>query len=178
MPARATTILWALLAASSYGCAGATAPLLGCVPIDRAGYVVEKPGTYCVVKNLSTRADFADHSAEAAIVEIRSSHVVIDLLGHKISRGLLSGAGGNGIKMASTMAVPRIENVTIRNGSIVGFARGIYYYADHAQLPSTKRSPRHIDEHRVTYAPAQIEVSHIRFEDCPSNVDITDWKGP
>src|SRR4029079_2907084 len=113
----------------------------GCVPIDRAGYLITKPGNYCFTKDLYTRLDFPDHRAEGAIVEIRSSDVMIDMRGYTAGRGrIFTQHGGNGFKIENARSTaPRYMNIVIKNGTLMDFDWRVYYYASKFGYPTLPR---------------------------------------
>jgi hypothetical protein len=104
-------------------------PPAQCIPIDRADFIIDKPGTYCMVKDIHTRFDFADHSAEGAIANIRSSNVTIDMRGHRGGRGVLfTQHGGNGFKIENESFSLPYTNIEIKNGTLTDFDYGVYFY--------------------------------------------------
>jgi hypothetical protein len=83
------------------------------VYITSAGYTIRSQGHYCLDRNLS-------HAATA--ITIDSDFVVLDLNGFKIEAlGTLTPFAG--IEVAC--CIPPHRNITIRNGTIVGFFHGV-----------------------------------------------------
>ena len=102
----------ALLAAPSQ------AETVVCTEISSLPYMIDKPGAYCLQRSLGTALlAFGD-----AAIAVKASDVVLDLNGHAIF---------NEPALVSTQAFgvlvwPQAENVTIRNGTIRNYWRGIH----------------------------------------------------
>ena len=85
-------------------------------------FEITKPGNYCLIENLDSRLDFADHSAEPRLIQIWSSDVVLDLQNHTLGRGkFFRSPGGVGIEINE-----KFYNITIKNGTLQDFEAGIY----------------------------------------------------
>jgi hypothetical protein len=178
-------IALALVASESYA-AGRPPASEPCVPIDSAGYVIDKPGRYCVTKDIHTRLDFADHSAEPAVIEIESSDVILDLQGHRLGRGkffVQPGGGGIRIRHATTINGSRVvedrrmENITIENGRLTDFKIGIYFYRSHPHTPkpALKRALVKIGPASYKYETTDILIRNIAFERCEEDFAFFDW---
>jgi hypothetical protein len=84
-------------------------------------FEIMKPGHYCLVEDLHSRFDFADHRPEARLIQIWSDDVVLDLQGHTLGRGkIFKFPGGVGIEINANLS-----NITIKNGTIQDFDIGI-----------------------------------------------------
>lgn len=100
----------------------------GCIIIKNRDYTdstskfeIMKPGHYCLAEDLDSRFDFADHRAEARLIQIWSDDVVLDLQGHTLGRGkIFKFPGGVGIEINANLS-----NITIKNGTIQDFDIGI-----------------------------------------------------
>lgn len=156
--------------------------LSDCTPIDKAGFLITLPGVYCVTRDLDTRFDFADHSAENPVIDIRVGNVTVDLQGHRVGRGrFLVQRDGTGILMSTRQlegeqgASPRIQNVTIRNGVLADFAQGVVYDASAYQRPSTSRQVSQSDDNTFIYAEANIVMKDLKFVRCGKDKAFQDW---
>jgi len=94
---------------------GAWAETIDCTAITTLPYVITVQGIYCLTGNLATSM------ASGNAIEIQTNNVVIDLNGWKLG-GLAAGAGTN---THGIYAFKR-KNITIRNGTIRGFVKGIW----------------------------------------------------
>ena len=84
---------------------------VGQINIAYSPYTISQPGSYIVVKDLTTAQDLD-------CIDINTSDVSIDLNGHTLyGAGTTAGSSGNGIKDNLTGA----NNITIYNGTIRGF---------------------------------------------------------
>jgi len=93
---------------------GAWAETINCTPITSLPEVIDVQGIYCFTGNLATSM------ASGNAIYIQANNVTIDLNGWKLGNlAAGAGTGANGI-----IAVQR-KNITIRNGTIRGFNRGI-----------------------------------------------------
>jgi Calx-beta domain/Right handed beta helix region/FG-GAP-like repeat len=88
-----------------------------CRAITSLPFTITAQGSYCVLRNLS----FSGGDAGAAAITINTDFVVLDLKGFKVG----GGGAGPGTQASGVYALNR-KNVTIKNGSIRGFLRGIY----------------------------------------------------
>jgi Right handed beta helix region len=95
--------------------AGSAAPAYAaCTRILTLPFQANAPGRYCLVRNLAT-------SASAAIaINVAADDVTIDLQGYR-----LENTAGPGTESVGVYADGR-RNVTVRNGSVRGFQRGVY----------------------------------------------------
>ena len=102
----------------------ASAETINCTPISSLTpdtpapdlrYTITTQGIYCLTEDLTSSMGSGN------LIEIQTNNVVIDLNGHKIG-GLSAGQATltNGI-----YALQR-QNITVRNGTIRGFYRGIF----------------------------------------------------
>ncbi len=93
----------------------AKAETIECTVIDTIPFIITVQGIYCLTGNLSSALTSGD------MITVATNNVTIDMNGFKLG-GLAAGAGttANGIR-----AIDR-RNITIRNGSIRGFFRGIF----------------------------------------------------
>ncbi len=92
-----------------------------CTVIDSIPFIITVQGIYCLTGNL------ASSLTSGEMITVATNNVTIDMNGFKLG-GLAAGAGtlANGI-----FALDR-RNITIRNGSIRGFLRGIFLDGDAA----------------------------------------------
>jgi len=104
------TLTILLLTASS-----AWAETIDCTPITTLPYVITTQGIYCFTGDLATSMTLGN------AIDIQTNNVVIDLNGWKLG-GL---AAGTGTQTVGIHAWQR-KNITIKNGTIRGFYRGIY----------------------------------------------------
>jgi len=104
------TLTSLLLAAPS-----AWAETIDCTPITTLPYVITTQGIYCLTGDLATSMTSGN------AIEIQTNNVTIDLNGWKLG-GLAAGAGA----WTSGIYAYQRKNITIRNGTIRGFAQGIY----------------------------------------------------
>jgi hypothetical protein len=75
-----------------------------------------------LTKNLYARADFADHSAEEALIVIEANDVDIDLGGHTLSSGRIFTP-----KLTSGIQIfKQSNNIAISNGVLRELNSGIY----------------------------------------------------
>ena len=87
---------------------------LNCTPVTTVPVVITAPGVYCLTDDLGTT------TVSGSAIEIQTNNVVLDLNGFKLG-GLAAGSstGADGI-----FADGR-RNITIKNGTVRGFYRGI-----------------------------------------------------
>ena len=91
------------------------AETLDCTPITSLPYVITTQGIYCLTGNLSTSM------TSGRAIDIQTNNVTIDLNGYK-----LGGLGaGDGTTAFGIYAYQR-KNITIKNGIVRGFDRGIW----------------------------------------------------
>ncbi|MDJ0613134.1 MAG: hypothetical protein QNJ29_05615 [Rhizobiaceae bacterium] len=104
----------ALASLPGIGQAPAHAEITDCTEITTIPTVINASGIYCLKGNLGTNL------AAGNIISIEANNVVIDLNGWRVG-GL---AGGDGTLATAFASVGR-RNITIRNGTIRGFAAAI-----------------------------------------------------
>ncbi|HEY8150436.1 MAG TPA: Calx-beta domain-containing protein [Vicinamibacteria bacterium] len=90
-----------------------------CRPILVVPYTITAQGSYCLVRNLSTA------QASGAAITINSDFVSLDLKGFKIG----GGSAGAGTQAYGVYALDR-KNVTVKNGNLRGFFKGVYLADD------------------------------------------------
>jgi Right handed beta helix region len=83
-------------------------------PISSAPFYITQPGSYYLTTNITVTND------DDCIV-ITADNVTVDFNGFTISDAVGADAQGNGVIIADGM-----KNITVRNGTIQGFYRGIY----------------------------------------------------
>lgn len=114
---KTTRIARILLVASAgllaLGTGPAHAETTNCTAIDALPYAIAAPGIYCLT------ADFDVNLAAGAAITIDSSHVVLDLNGHKIANG-----AGDATQAYGVYALNR-TSLTVRNGTLIGFLIGV-----------------------------------------------------
>ena len=111
--ARLGTALLVLLALVA-GAAPARAETVNCTAITALPAVITVPGVYCFTGDLTTAL------TPVFAVDIQTNNVTLDLNGFKLS-GLTAGLG---TQSTGVYAEDR-QNITIKNGTIRGFFRGI-----------------------------------------------------
>ena len=94
---------------------GAWAETIDCTAITTLPTVITVQGIYCLTGDLATSM------TSGAAIYINTNNVTIDLNGWKLG-GLAAGAG----TQAKGIYAFQRKNITIRNGTIRGFVRGIY----------------------------------------------------
>jgi hypothetical protein len=99
--------------------AAAEVPDIGCRPILRVPRTIAHPGTYCLLRSLSTDI------ASGAAITIEADDVVLDLGGR-----ILDGSGAGPATEAVGIAAVGRSNVTIQNGTVRGFFAGIRLTTD------------------------------------------------
>jgi len=103
-----------------------------CTAITSLPYVINTEGVYCLTGNLETSITSGN------AIDVQASDVIIDLDGWKLDgfdAGTLTSANG-------IYAINR-SNITIKNGTIRGFYRGIYF---HGSPPEFSESFGHLIE--------------------------------
>jgi hypothetical protein len=90
-----------------------------CLPIITLPTTITAQGNYCLVQNLSTS------QTTGAAVTIGTDFASLDLKGFKIG----GGGAGLGTQAVGVYALNR-KNITIKNGNIRGFLRGVYLQDD------------------------------------------------
>jgi hypothetical protein len=115
--------------------AGVEAETAACTPITSVPYVVTSPGIYCLTGDLST------NMATGAAIVIAASNVVLDLNGHRLG----GGAAGPSTNAIGILGIQR-KNVTIRNGTVRGFASALLLFAE---SPYTDSSGHVVEDLRV-----------------------------
>ena len=85
-----------------------------CTAIGAVPAVISTQGVYCFTQDLSTPIGSGN------AIEILTSNVVLDLNGYKLG-GLAAGLG----TQASGIRADNLQNITIKNGTVRGFMRGI-----------------------------------------------------
>ena len=88
----------------------ASAAPAGCKPITKLPTTINKGGDYCLTKSFKVRVPSGN------AIEVTGDNIVIDLNGHTIANK------SNGNTAVGVFAGQR-SNVTVRNGTLVGFER-------------------------------------------------------
>ena len=96
------------------------AETIDCTAITSLPYVIATQGVYCLTGNLSTSM-----TGSFGAIEIQANNVTLDLNGYKLG-GL---AAGDGTDQGGIYAYQR-KNITIKNGIVRGFFRGIWLRDD------------------------------------------------
>ena len=112
--AKVLTLLLPIMLALCFGPAPVRAETLNCTPITTLPAIIVVQGIYCFTGHLSTGI------TSGSAIDIQTNNVVLDLNSFKLG-GLFAGAGttANGIH-----ALDR-QNITIKNGTVRGFFKGI-----------------------------------------------------
>jgi hypothetical protein len=95
--------------------AAARAEVTDCTEITSVPYHVNAPGTYCL------KGSLALPMSGFIAVQIYADDVVLDLNGHT-----LDGSGAGPATTSMGVRALKRRNVTVRNGTIRGFATGVY----------------------------------------------------
>jgi hypothetical protein len=127
-PPKVVALLLSALLALALGAAPARAETVNCTAITSVPTIITVQGIYCFTGHLAT----AITSGNA--IDIQTNNVIVDLNGFKLG-GLAAGAGTTAIGIH---ALDR-QNVTIKNGTVRGYLRGI-------QLETAGASQGHIVE--------------------------------
>ncbi len=129
----------------------AKAETIECTVIDSIPFTITVQGIYCLKGHLATSLTSGN------LIEIQTNNVTIDMNGFKLG-GLAAGAGtlANGI-----YALDR-RNITIRNGSIRGFFRGIFLQGDAASSSGHLLEDLRLDGNRFTGAQVEGTGNIIR----------------
>jgi len=120
-PAKLAASLLVLLALA-LGATPARAETVNCTAITALPAVITVQGVYCFTGNLAT----AITSGNA--IDIQTNNVVLDLNGFKLG-GLAAGTGTGAVGIHASNR----QNITIKNGTIRGFAEGIFLPGDASQ---------------------------------------------
>lgn len=88
---------------------------INCTPIDLLPYSIVQQGVYCLTANLET------NMTSGSAIEILANNVTIDMNGYK-----LGGLGAGRDTSAIGIRAFQRKNITIRNGIVRGFLRGIH----------------------------------------------------
>ena len=104
-----------VLLALVLGAVPARAETANCTAITALPTVITVQGIYCFTDNLSTGITLGD------AINIQTNNVVLDLNGFKLG-GLAAGLGTLAIGVHATDR----QNITVKNGTIRGFLRGIF----------------------------------------------------
>jgi hypothetical protein len=91
-----------------------------CTAINSVPFTISLPGTYCVLKELSTPSTFTSGIA----ILVNSNDVTIDLGGHTLSN-LAAGTGTQAVGIQTLPTAANVQNITVRNGTVRGFYVGI-----------------------------------------------------
>jgi len=92
----------------------AAAEVTACKEVKTVPFVIKGSGIWCLKKHLTYTG------AAGQAIKIRKSNVVLDLNGFTLSGNAGPSSTANGV------FAPNRSNITIRNGTIQGFERGIY----------------------------------------------------
>ena len=87
---------------------------------NTVGITITTPGTYCLATDVIMAASFTPGNA----IEIAANYVTLDLNGHKVH-----GAAAGSATQANGIYAANRRNVTVKNGTVWGFASGIYLTA-------------------------------------------------
>ena len=108
-------VLGAALAGLVLSAPVASAETTICTVISSLPYTISAQGSYCLDRNLSTNL------TSGAAITINVDFVVLDLNGFKV------GGGGAGFgTQTSGVFAQNHKNITVKNGNIRGFLRGVY----------------------------------------------------
>ena len=105
-----------VLLALVFSATPAQAETVNCIHITSLPAVITVQGIYCFTGDLSTSM------TTGAAINIQTNNVVLDLNGFKLG-GLAAGPGTGAIGIFATDR----QNITIKNGTVRGFLRGIWF---------------------------------------------------
>lgn len=163
--------VYIFLAAILIGCAPAPK---GCKPIRALGgrgssnqISIDKPGLYCLREDLHARLDFPDHRAEARLIQIFASDVVLDLGGHTLGRGaIFVQKGGHGIEI-----VGEAKNIVIRNGILENFDAGVYRYRSAGGMKKVRSLPMRTETGFQFGPPSdRVTLDNLTFKNCKEDL--------
>jgi len=110
-------VLGALILGLAFSAVPAGAETTICTVISFLPYTISAQGSYCLDRNLSTNI------TTGAAITINVDFVVLDLNGFKV------GGGGAGFgTQTSGVFSQNHKNITVKNGNIRGFFRGVYLH--------------------------------------------------
>jgi hypothetical protein len=127
-PPKVVALLLPALLVLAWGSAPARAETVNCTPVTTLPLIITVQGIYCFTGHLATGI------TSGSAIDIQTSNVILDLNGWKLG-GLAAGAGTTAVGIH---ALDR-QNITIKNGTIRGFFRGI-------QLETAGASQGHVVE--------------------------------
>ena len=113
-PAKFIALLVSVLLALTLGPTLARAETVNCTAITTLPLIISTQGIYCFTGHLSTSL------TTGAAIDIQTNNVIIDLNGFKLG-GLAAGFGTQAIGFQAANR----QNVTIKNGTIRGYLKGI-----------------------------------------------------
>ena len=96
----------------------AAAETIQCTAITTVPYTIASSGSYCLT------ADLESSLSEGAAIEVLADGVSIDLNGFTLSHTIYATA----LRVVGIRGTNRMR-VTVRNGSVVGFGRGVQLYS-------------------------------------------------
>jgi hypothetical protein len=137
---------------------------------------IDKPGRYCLTKDLHARFEMADHPAEGAMIIIWTSDVIIDLQGHTLGRGrIFKNPGGRGISIVDQYQLwkwlANSRNIVIKNGVLQDFDIGVAYDSSRWNNPpdgpnvGPKANTYHFPTNNIT-------LENITFKNNKKDFDI------
>jgi hypothetical protein len=108
-------VLGTAMVGAALSAPGVSAETTICTVISVLPYTISAQGSYCLDRNLSTAM------TTGAAITINTDFVVLDLNGFKVG----GGSGGPGTQTSGVFAQNH-KNITVKNGNIRGFLRGVY----------------------------------------------------
>jgi len=126
-PAKFITSLLVMFALA-WGAAPVQAETVNCTAITTLPFIITTQGIYCFIGHLNTAI------ATGNAIDIQANNVILDLNGFKLG-GLAAGPG----TLAVGIHALNRQNITIKNGTVRGFLRGI-------QLETSGTSQGHVVE--------------------------------
>jgi hypothetical protein len=120
-------VLGTLILGLALGAPPAGAETTICTVISSLPYTIGAQGSYCLDRNLST------NMISGAAITINVDFVVLDLNGFKV------GGGGAGLAtQTSGVFAQNHKNITVKNGNIRGFQRGVYLHDTSGSFTSSQ----------------------------------------
>jgi hypothetical protein len=113
---RHITLLAAALLLAASG--KAAAETVQCTAITTVPYTIASAGSYCLTGDLESTL------SEGAAIDVVADGVTIDLNGFMLSHAVY----GTALRVVGIRGTDRMR-VTVRNGSVVGFGRGVQLYS-------------------------------------------------
>ena len=139
-----------VLFASLLTCSSAFAETSNCIAIPQLPYTISKEGVYCLVRNMSTKV------SKGNAITIETGNVTLDLKGWNLG----GQAAGKATRTIGIYAFNR-RNITIRNGTIRGFYKGIHLDAHFPYTNSGNHLVENLRLYHNTWKGIEVESSRM-----------------